>query len=73
MYLKTLDQCYKNPSTSKQIIYDICVRKATKDNAVEYGVMSYNGFKFTFAYRKPNNEIVVIRPSTFYIICRDVM
>ena len=73
MYLKSLYTCYKKPSTAKQTIYDICVRKATKDRAVEYGVLSYNAHFFTFAYRKPNNEIVVIRPSTFYAICRDVM
>lgn len=73
MYLKNLYQCYRKPSTAKQEIYKTCVRKAIKDNAVEYGVMSYNGFVFTFAYRKPNNEIIVIRPSTFYMICRDVM
>ena len=71
--LKRLFQCYKKPSTAKQSIYRICVKKALKENAVEYGILSYNAHFFTFAYKKPDNEIIIIRPSTFYTICRDVI
>lgn len=71
--MKSLYNCYKKPSSRKETIYAICVRKALKDNAIEYGIIAYNNNFFTFAYRKPNNEIIVIRPSTFYMICSDVM
>lgn len=73
MYLKTLYQCYKKPSTKKEIIYDVCVRKAYTDGAKDWGILAYNDCFFTFAYVKPNGEIVIIRPSTFYQICKGVM
>lgn len=73
MRFKTLYQCYKKPSKAKERIYNICIQKALKDNAVEYGIISYNAQFITFAYRKPDNEVVIIKPSKFYSICRDVI
>lgn len=73
MRLKSLYDCYQKPSPAKQQIYSTCVRKALKDGAIEFGIISYNIYLFTFAYRKPDKELVIIRPSTFYAICKDVM
>lgn len=68
---KTLLQCYKKPSEAKQRIYNVCTRKALTDNAIEWGIYSYNIHFFTFAYKKPNGEIVIIKPSNYYSICKD--
>lgn len=71
MNYKTLNECYARPSQAKQTIYRICTYKAQSENATEYGILSYNGYVFTFGYTRPDSTVVVIRPSNYYRLCRD--
>ena len=69
--MKTLYECYAKPSEKKQRIYRACVNKAYADNAIRYGIKSYNTCIFTFQYTKPDGEIVIIKPSNFWSLCRE--
>ena len=42
--------CYNTYSKAKEEIYSECVDEALRFNSYSYGVVSFNVFKFTFAY-----------------------
>ena len=68
--LKKLSECYKNPSQAKREIYNACVAKAISDNAVVYGIKTYNTQMFTFEYTRTDGKTIRIKPSNFFEMCR---
>ena len=42
--------CYNRYSKAKEHIYTRCVDEALYFNSYDYGIVSFNAFKFTFAY-----------------------
>lgn len=55
---RTLSQCYNNYSQSKYRAYAELVKKADKlcSSCLDYGVVSYNNYMFTFAMVYRSNE-----------------
>lgn len=84
---KTIYQCYERPSTTKEVIYNRLVEDIAeiKDyialtskidinnlEVYDYGILSYNGFMFTFGalirdIEKPFLTLVYCTPSQYTI------
>lgn len=69
-YYKRLSECYARPSQTKVHIYHACVAKAIDDNALLYGIETYNTHIFTFGYETTDGKYVRITPKNFFEICR---
>lgn len=68
---KRLEDCYKNPSQAKMRIYRACVSKAINDNAIVYGIETFNQQIFTFGYETIDGRYVHITPKNFFNLCRN--
>ena len=68
----TLRQVYKKPSPRKEEIFRNCCIYARKFDAVKMGIISYNIFKFTFAFETPDGNILTIYPNTYPSILNEL-